>query len=152
MGILSYNMICLIIILSPYPQYPFQFRVFIQARALVWVWFVWNCLRLHPNDCPHTALKSIPIWPKPDWIFYRPNQLIIHIIGLLMKSENLHLNMNVFFLFQYYTRINKCVQVWEEMEHYCLGYGVPKLTKIAILRHLVSYSINFQSQHSLSGL
>ena len=51
---------------------------------------------LYPNDFPHTAQKSIPVCPKPDWIFYQPNSLIIHRIGFLFKNDNLHLYMNEF--------------------------------------------------------
>ena len=55
----------------------------------------------------------------------------------------------MYFSFSRKTRRRKHVQFWEETEHYCLRYSVPKLDIIAIFRHLISYNINLQLQHEL---
>ena len=55
------------------------------------------------------------------------------------------------FHFQEETIRKKHGKFWEEMEHYCMKYGVINLTKIVILIHLISYNVNFKLQHELYG-
>ena len=54
---------------------------------------------LCPITFTHTSPESIPIYPKPYRIFYRPNNIISHRNGLLLKIDNLHLYMNAFSTF-----------------------------------------------------
>ena len=145
-------MISLILLLSWCTTELVQFIVSVWSWDLVRVWSIRHHLRLHPNACTLLAPKSIPICPKPDHIFYQPNLLIGHRIGILLKNNNLHLYMNEELNFQEETRRKKNGQAWDEIEHYCLRYGVPKWTKNLVFRHLISYNIKFQLQNVLYGL